>query len=296
MNETNSLIIAPLPANLSLELTLNQSAIELREMALQTAAMVNKVENAAENKTAVEAQKSLKEFSRMVEKERVRLNEPALEYSRALMRLKEKSILEVEQEYGRISCLAADFQLLERRRVAEEQRKQQEELDRIEREKRAELRRIADEQARVEREAREAREAAERLASEAKNKKQREAAAAAQVEADRLKAEVDTKAAAAQAQTARVEERAAEASYIESRPVASTRASGQRVTEDWEVMIANPIEFARCNPDCVNWEKLPVIMAQIKIHLNNGRTLKGISALKVVNSGVRAAARRAVEV
>jgi hypothetical protein len=232
----------------------------------------------------------------MIEKERVRLNEPALEYSRALMRLKEKSTLEVEQEYGRISNLVSDFQLKERRRVAEEQRKQQEELDRIEREKQAELKRIADEQARIEREAREAREAAERLASEARNKKQREAAAAAQAEADRLKAEADTKSAAAQAQIARVEEKAAEASYIESRPVASTRASGQRVTEDWEITVTNPIEFARCNPDCVNWEKLPVIMAQIKQHLNAGRTLKGIAATKVVNSNVRTAGRRAIEV
>ena len=288
------LILAPAPQ--FLEPTLNQSALELRELALQSAALIGKVENTSDNEAAVKAQKNLKEFSRLVEKERVRLNEPALEYSRALMRLKEKSVLEADQEYGRISNLVSEFQLRERRRVAEEQRKQQDELDRIEREKQAELKRITDEQARIEREAREAREAAERLASEAKNKKQREAADAAQVEADRLKAEADTKAAAAQAQTAKVEERAAEASYIESRPVASTRASGQRVTEDWEIVVTNPIEFARCNPDCVNWEKLPVVMAQIKIQLNSGRTLKGISATKVVISSVRTAGRRAIEV
>ena len=143
MSDNNSLIVAP-PTNF-LEPALNQSAIELRELALQTAALIGKVENSAENENAVRAQKALKEFSRLVEKERVRLNEPALECSRALMRLKEKSILEVEQEYGRISNLVSDFQLKERRRVAEEQRKQQEELERIEREKQAELKRIAQE-------------------------------------------------------------------------------------------------------------------------------------------------------
>ena len=273
------------------EPSLNQSALELRDMALQSAALIGKVETTADNEAAVRAQRNLKEFSKLVEKERVRLNEQALEYSRALMRLKEKSVLEVEQEYGRISNLVSEFQMREKRRIADEQRKQQEELDRIEREKQAELRRIADEQACIDRDAREAAEAAERLASEAKNKKQREAAAAAQAEASRLKSEADEKAAAAQAQVAKVEERAAEASYIESRPVASTRASGQRVTEDWEVTVTNPIEFARCNPDCVNWEKLPVIMAQIKIHLNSGRVLKGVSAVKKITSGVRTAGR-----
>ena len=273
------------------EPSLNQSALELRDMALQSAALIGKVETTADNEAAVRAQRNLKEFSKLVEKERVRLNEPALEYSRSLMRLKDKSVLEVEQELGRISNLVSEFQMREKRRIADEQRKQQEELDRIEREKQAELRRIADEQARIDREAREAAGAAERLASEAKNKKQREAAAAAQAEASRLKSEADEKAAAAQAQVAKVEERAAEASYIESRPVASTRASGQRVTEDWEVTVTNPIEFARCNPDCVNWEKLPVIMAQIKIHLNSGRVLKGVSAVKKITSGVRTAGR-----
>jgi hypothetical protein len=294
MNAETLLIVSPKPD--FLEPALNQSALELRELALQTAALIGKVENSEENQKAVEAQKALKEFSRLVEKERVRLNEPALEHSRALMRLKEKSVLEVEQEYGRISVLVSDFQLKERRRVAEEQRKQQDELDRIEREKQAELKRIADEQARAYREAREAREAAEKLASEAKSKKQREAAEAAAAIARSLQAVVDEQSVKATIQVAAVEEKAAEASYIESRPVASTRASGQRVLEDWDIVVTNPIEFARCNPDCVNWEKLPVVMAQIKIHLNNGRTLKGITATKKLSSGVRTMSRRAIEV
>jgi len=286
---STDLILAPAPQ--FSEPSLNQSALELREMALQSAALVGKVETTSDNETAVRAQRSLKEFSKLVEKERVRLNEPALEYSRALMRLKEKSVLEVEQEYGRISNLVSEFQMRERRRIAEEQRKQQEELERIEREKQAELKRIADEQARIERQAREAQEAADRLAAEAKNKKQREAAERAAAEARALQASADQAAAVTADKVQAVEEKSAEATYIESRPVANTRASGQRVTEDWEVTITNPIEFARCNPDCVNWEKMPVIMAQIKIHLNTGRTLKGISAVKKITSGVRVVGR-----
>jgi hypothetical protein len=293
MSET-SLILSPKPD--FLEPTLNQSAVELRELALQSAALIGKVENSEENNAAVQAQKSLKEFSRLIEKERVRLNEPALEYSRSLMRLKEKSVLEVEQEYGRISCLVSDFQIKERRRVAEEQRKQQEELDRIERDKQAELKRIADEQARVEQEAREAAEAAASMANAARNKKEAAIAEKARLEAVKLQQEASAAALQSAQAAEKVEEKAAEASYIESRPVSSTRASGQRVSEDWDIIVTNPIEFARCNPDCVNWEKLPIIMAQIKIHLNSGRTLKGINATKKLNSGVRTCGKVAIEV
>jgi len=290
MTET-SLILAPAPA--FLEPSLNQTLIEMGELALAAAALIGKVENAAENKAAVDAQKGLKEFCRIVEKERVRLNEPALEYSRALMRCKEKAVLDKEQEYGRISNLVSDFQLKERRRVAEEQRKQQEELDRIERERQEELKRIADEQARVELEAKEAREAAERLASEAKSKKQREAAATAQADAKRLADAAQVQAATAQAQSAKVEEKAAEAAYIESRPIVSTKASGQRVVEDWEIQVVNPYELARLHPECVRVEPL---LTPIKAALNAGRTINGITFKKIVVSGVRATGRRVVEV
>jgi hypothetical protein len=289
MNANNAVIIAPPPP--TLEPILNQSAIELRELALSSAALIGKVENAAENEEAVKAQKSLKEFSRLIEKERVRLNEPALEYSRALMRLKEKAVLDVEKEYGRISALVAEFQLNERRRVAEEQRKQQEELDRIERERQSELKRIADELDRIEREAKEAHEKAERLANEAKTKKQREAAESARLEADRQAQAARFQAEAARDQAAKVEEKASEASYVESRPVATTRAAGQRVTIDWEVLVTNPIEFAKHHPDCVNWEKLPILLLEVKEQLSQGRTFRGLTATRKVSSGVRIGGR-----
>jgi len=236
-----SLIVAP-PPNF-LEPALNQTLIEMRDLALSEAALIGKVETAAENAAATRARINLVSYNKIVEKERVRLNEPALEYSRSLMRLKEKSTLETSKEDGRLKVLQDDFQLKERRRVAEEQQKQQQALDKIEQDKQAAL----------------------------------------------VKAKTPEEKSA-------IEEKAAEASYIESRPVASTRASGQRVAEDWDIVVTNPVEFARCNPDCVNWEKLPVIMAQIKIHLNSGRMLKGITATKKLSSGVRAMSRKVVEV
>jgi hypothetical protein len=102
-----------------------------------------------------------------------------------------------------------------------------------------------------------------------------------------------TAAADLASQSAKVEEKAAEASYIESRPVASTRASGQRVVEDWEIQVVNPYELARLHPDCV---KIEPLLTPIKAALNAGRTINGIMAKKVVVSGVRATGRRVVEV
>ena len=108
-----------------------------------------------------------------------------------------------------------------------------------------------------------------------------------------MKAEADVKAATSQSQIAKVEEKAAEASYIESRPVASTRSSGQRVVEDWDIQVVNPYELARLHPDCV---KIEPLLTPIKAALNAGRTINGITAKKIVISGVRSAGRKVVEV
>ena len=192
-----------------------------------------------------------------------------------------------------MSNLRSQFQLIEDRRIAEERRLQEAELRRIEAEKQAALQRIADEQARVEREAREAREAAEKLASEAKNKKQREAAEAARIEAEKQSQAAREQAAVAQAQTTRVEDKAAEAAYVESRPIAATRAPGEVVKWDWEITVTNRFELARCHPDCV---KIEPLLTPIKAALNAGRTVVGIEAKKIKVADVRAATRRAIEV
>jgi membrane protein involved in colicin uptake len=276
------MIVAPtheLPA-----LSINDSAKELVEMALNGAALVGKVENAEQNTIAVKAQVELKRLLSLFERERKRLKEPILEAGRAVDRFVSAQIVEIEKEEGRIKNLTSQFQLAEARRVAEEQRKQQEELQRIERERQAELARIAAEQARIEREARAAAAASQRLADEAKSKKQREAAAAAQAEAARKAAEAQAAAAASLAAANAVETKAAEQYYIESRPIQATRVAGQTVKTDWEIEVVNPYELARLHPDCV---KIEPLMTPIKAALNQGRTVAGITANKVTVANVR---------
>lgn len=100
-------------------------------------------------------------------------------------------------------------------------------------------------------------------------------------------------AAVAQAQTARVEDKAAEVAYVESRPIAATRAAGEVVKWDWEITVTNRFELARCHPDCV---KIEALLTPIKAALNAGRTVVGIEAKKIKVADVRATTRRAIEV
>jgi hypothetical protein len=286
------LVLAPQPIQLS-TFALNESAIQLRETALASAALVLKVENGEQQIAAVTAQRSLKEFIQLVEKERVRLKEPALQYGRDLDRACAKAVVEAEQELGRVKCLVSDFQLAEQRRVREEEEKQRQELARIEAEKQAELKRIADEQARIEQEAANARREAERLACEAKTKKERAAA-----EQARLAAEAKAKAAAEQAAQSAVkmesiETKAAEATYIESRPVQATKVQGQQVRHDWEITVTNPYELAKYHPDCVT---ITPLLGAIKAALNQGREIKGVKATPVLKADVRVKKAAVVEV
>lgn len=244
----------------TLEFSFNDHAKELKELALSGAALVGRVTNAQENKTAVEAQKELRRVISMFEKERKTAKEPLLEAGRALDRAVAGEQEDLDREEGRLSQLVAEFQLAEQRRVNEERRKQQDELDRIERERQAELKRIADEQAAKEAEARKITDEAARKAREAQ-----------------LKAE-------AEAAKLRVDEAAAAKSYVESRPIETTRTDGQVVKTDWNIQVTNPYELAKYHPDCV---KIEPLLTPIKAALNEGRTIRGITAEKILKAGVR---------
>lgn len=288
-------------------------AEQLRAVALRAAYLIDEVTNADENAVAVRAQIELKRVVSLFEKSRKAMKEPLLEAGRKLDRLAAAESLELEKEYGRLTQAVSEFQLIEQRRVREEERLQQEEIARIEREKQAELARIAAEQAAREAEAkriqdeadrkvRESREAAEALAAAATNKKQREAAelarqeslkkqALAEVERQKQAAALTEQQAVAKAAAAKIEETAAAATYVESRPVQLTRQAGQLVKTDWEITVTNPWELAKFHPDCV---KIEPLLTPIKAALNEGRTVKGISATKKTISHARTGPERAV--
>ena len=93
---------------------------------------------------------TLKSIAQDFERQRKRLKEPILDAGRQLDRVVTTAIEPVNMELGRIGQLTSDFQLLEQRRVREEQERQRIELERIEAQKQAEIQRIAQKQAEAE--------------------------------------------------------------------------------------------------------------------------------------------------
>ncbi len=303
-NPETSLIIAStrqLPA-----FEFNVSAKEAKEVALRNAALIAKVSDRDSKIIAVRAQQGLKKVISDIEKARKELKEPLLNAGRQLDNLCAKETLELDKEFGRVSCAVKEFDDAERRRVLEEERLQRLELERIEAEKQAELKRIADEQAageseakriqdEIDRRAREAVEAAEKLAREATNKKQCEAAAraakaaasqkaAADAEKQRQEAAMSAQRAKSEAQAAAIEEKAGDAAYCAAKPIAITTVAGSRQSTNWKITVDQPFVLARHRPDLVN---ITPRLAEIKAALNNGETIQGITAVKETTSGVR---------
>lgn len=287
-------------------------AKEEKAKALEAAALIGRVVNGDSKVLAVRAQMELKRIIAAIEKARKQLKEPLLDAGRKLDTLCASESLELEKEFGRVSNAVKEFDDAERRRVAEEQRLQQEELARIEREKQAELKRIADEQAareaeakriqdEIDRKAREAKEAAERLAREATNKKQREAAeaarqqalkkqAAAEVERQKQETALREQQAAAAAQTASIQEKAADAAYCAAKPVEITKVAGQRTTCDWEITKINEWALLKARPDLVR--KIEFDLRAIKDELRRGVKLAGVEAKETFKADVRVAPGR----
>lgn len=269
---------------------ITESALAIRDEALSNAALIGRVENADQNKRAVEAHVFLKRVLSSFEKARKQLKEPIIEAGRQLDRAVSKELLEIEKEIGRIENLTRDFQMAEARRIREEQEAQARELARIEAVKQAEIQRIARAQAEAERAARESALAAAKLASEAKNKAEREAAEVARLAAEKSSKEAAEKAAA-QMQIA--SEKATAATIAEAKPITATRAYGQVVKTDWEIVVTNPYELAKFHPDCV---KIEPLMMPIKQALNAGISVKGVKAEKITKTSVRAGTSPLIDV
>lgn len=294
MNTETQIIVAEPPKFPTFALA--PTAIAARDAALASAALIGKVTDRDSKIVAVRVQQELKAVINGIEKTRVELKEPALVYGRELDKFAAREKLEAEKEFGRVSNAVKEFDDAERRRVAEEERLQRLELERIEREKQAELKRIADEVAAKEAEAarqleesRKALAAATKLAEEAKNKKQREAAEAARQEALRrelqIKTELERAAVAATTQVATIEEKAGDAAYIAARPIEISKVAGQVSRPTWEITKINEWALAKGRPDLVR--KIEFDMVAVKSELNRGVKLPGVEAREVYKADVR---------
>ena len=292
------------------------AAHELKQLALEKSSIVGKVETADENQVAFEAQSELAEIRKQVEKARVIAKQPSLDEGRRIDAAAKAFLEEIGPEEMRVAKLIGDFQQLElaKQRAAEKAKKLEEE--RIERERQAELRRIAEKQAAEQRareqEARriadeaaairrrqdaESAEAA-RLASEATNAKQRAEAerqrkelearqAREREEAERARIELERANALAAAKSHEAFEAAnqkandAQAAIAQTPSAAPVRAAGQKVKTDVEITVTNIWLLAKAHPTCV---KIEPVISEIKSLLAAGVNVAGVTSKEVVKS------------
>ena len=127
----NSLIVR----NDALTVSFSPEALALKEAVLSAGALVGRVTTPDEQIMAVRAQTQIAQVMRSVETARKEMKQPVLAYGLAIDAAAKEFQDELDREHGRISNLVSEFQLIERRRVAAEQRLQHEELQKLEREK-----------------------------------------------------------------------------------------------------------------------------------------------------------------
>lgn len=312
----------------ALSISFTEAAIALKNDALEKAALVAKVGNATEQATAVEAQQAIAGIVSLVEKARVACKAPVLDFGRKIDAEAAKFVADAKEEQLRLARLVGDFVQLEQAKAAAAERARRLEEEKIEREKQeatmkayreaAERQRVLDEAAANERRAEQERQrkvdeaaaAARKLEQEATNAKQRKEAEArrvaleaenekARVEAERRRIELETAQALATAQShaeldAISNKFADQARDLPPANIAPARATGQRVTEDWEITVSDIDLLARHHRNCVD---ITARISEIKLLLKGGTTPKGVTAKPIIKAGVTAGrARAAIEV
>ena len=287
---------------------LNSPIVAAKEKALSTSALIGRVTGHDSKVLAVRAQQELKTLSAMVEKARKAAKEPLLVAGRQLDAICGAFVLDLDKEFGRIAASVQEFDMVERRRVAEEERLQQVELARIQREKDAEIERLRQEQLAKEAQARriqaeadekaaKLQQEADKLAAEATNAKQRriaqeasEAAERSRVAAEEEKRQAEAKAAQERAElaarTSAIEEKASDASYVASKPVEITKVAGQINRPTWEIQSINIWVLSKARPDLVT--NIEFDKRAINAELAKGTKLPGVIAKEVYKADVRA--------
>lgn len=279
--------------NAALQASVVPKAVEMKEAALATSALVGRVSNAKEQEIAVAAQAELDTLIRLAEKSRKAIKSPVIALGKEIDGKHEDYIAPVIEDRTRVTRLIADFQELELAKVRAAEAAARLEAEKIERERQAEIRRIqeAEEAHRRKLAAEEAAIRAQALL--ARNKQEAEAAAQRQRELDRQR---ELAQAASLEQMAATQERFNDKSAtLAAKPIpTAAKAEGQTVTQDWEITILNPYELAKFHPQCVT---ITEKRGEIKTLLAQGITVRGIAWKPIIKSGTRPAnGQRVIEV
>lgn len=266
-----------------------EQALALKDAALEKSALIARVNDAATQANAVEAQQDIANLLNQAEKARKAAKEPVLEFGRRIDAAAKSFVSDLKGEEIRIATLVGDFQKLEEARVRAA------ELARI-----AEQRKLEEERRAAEQKAlREAEILREKLDAEAaelarKRRESESAEDAARVKAAEL--ELQRQRALAEAQSHeeldRIQEQHAQA--IADLPVtAPIRVDGQRIRKEWLITVVDIWLLAKSHPTCV---KIEPRLSEIKTLLDAGVKVAGVNAMRETRAGVTVNSRPAIDV
>ncbi len=267
----------------ALRISFTAEAEKLKQEALETAGLIGRVTNAAENERGVAAQTALNDLCKTVEKARKEVKEPVITFGRAIDEAAREFTDELRNELSRVSGLLGDFASLESARIRAADAARRLEEEKLETERKVEIQRTIDAQ-RIEQEKldQQAQEAAERL-NAAKTAKAKEKAQADQIEIDRQK---QLSLATSHGALDAINEHHAKQMADLPSVVAPVRATGQVVKDDWKIeVIGDGWLLAVSHRSCV---KIEPRLTEIKELLRLGTEVKGIVATPITVAGVRA--------
>jgi hypothetical protein len=264
----------------TLTITFTEEAIALREAALDKAAMIGRVSNAAENEIAVAVQAELNQVARLAEKSRVAEKAASIKYGRAVDAETRNFLEPLEGPELRIRNMVCEFQETEAAKAREAEAKKQEEIARLERERLAKEAEVRAEAAKKQKAIDDEQAAITAAANKATTEKQKAKAAEAQLLLDQHKGRVE---AAGQEAIAQIND-AHQMRILTLPTVEAARAKGQVVSTDWEIEVFDVAALARAHWLCVT---VTPRLSEIKNLLNQGLQVAGVRARKVQKSSTR---------
>lgn len=272
------LIVAPPPAP---AIRFTAEAEAMRDAAIQAGYLIGTVSNAEQNDRAAAAQGELRRVMKLVEDSRETVKRPILEAGRALDAAVKAFRADLASEELRIAKAIGDFQALELAKARAAEQVRQAELRALESARFAEEAKIREQETKIREQLAGQKRAAQQTADAANSA---EARAKAEAEVTELRRQQELAAAKSHSDLEAAQERHAQA--VQMVPtVEPARAAGQRIKEDWDIVVTDVRALARAHPACV---KLTPINSEIRNLLDAGFQVRGVTASKVVKAGVTA--------
>lgn len=284
-------MITNLMIRTDLTVSLLPIAQQFKDEALEVAALIGTVKNAAMQESAVEALSKIKGVLKMVEESRQDIKRPVLDLAADIDQTAKKFIVALKSEELRISTLIGNFQQDQIAIARRAEQARQEELRKIEEERQAEERKAREQ---AESKERERQQLEAKLAKESQKAKDEETRLKIEQQRAAIAADRQIEAKAVERQIERNNLVTEQAVMALGPEIQSVRAEGQRVKDTFEYEVTDIQLLQRMHPGFVKMEPR---RDEIMLAIASGvREIHGLRIKPVIKIQVKAERQRVIEV